>query len=162
MKTLFKWMLRIVLVLAIIAAAFWAWKREELGRLSAVLSLFSEERIVSNFSNMDQIFERRFFPATDAAPSALPQGTSATLPPETATWVTDRSVTSLVVLKDGQIVFDEYYQGTTPADVRINWSISKSYLSALFGILLEEGAVDSIDDPVIKYAPDLALSLIHI
>ena len=158
MKTLFKWMLRIVLILAIIAAAFWAWKREELGRLSAVLSLFSEERIVSNFSNMDQIFERRFFPATDAAPSALPQGTSAALPPKAATWVTDRSVTSLVVLKDGQIVFEEYYQGTTPADVRINWSISKSYLSALFGILLEEGAVDSIDDPVIKYVPDLATS----
>lgn len=158
MKTLFKWVLRLVLVLVVIAAALGAWKREELGRLSSVLSLFSEEKIVSNFSGMDQIFERQFFPATDATASALPQGTPATLPPQVAAWVADRSVTALLVLKDGQIVFEDYYQGTSAADVRINWSISKSYLSALFGVLLDEGAFDSIDDPVVKYAPDLATS----
>jgi CubicO group peptidase (beta-lactamase class C family) len=33
--------------------------------------------------------------------------------------------------------------------------MAKSYLSALIGVLLEEGAVDSIDDPVTKYAPRL-------
>ena len=40
-------------------------------------------------------------------------------------------------------------------DLRISWSIAKSYLSALLGVLLEEGAIASIDDPVTQYAPSL-------
>lgn len=152
MKTLFKFLGLIIVILAVLGL----WKREELTRLSAVLSLFSEEKIVSNFSSMDQVFEHQFFPTNDASPSPLPQGTPATLPPQVAAWVTDRSVTSLVVLKDGEIVFEDYYLGTAPDDLRINWSISKSYISALFGVLLDEGVFDSIDDPVTKYAPELA------
>jgi len=69
--------------------------------------------------------------------------------------VKDRNVTSLVVLKDGNIVFEEYYHDTKPDDVRINWSISKSYLSALFGVVVAEGHIDSINDPASKYAPEL-------
>ena len=74
---------------------------------------------------------------------------------ESAQWITDRTITSLVVLKDGALVHESYYQDTSTDDLRISWSVAKSYLSALFGVLLEEGAITSIDDPVTKYAPSL-------
>ena len=69
----------------------------------------------------------------------LPTGPQATLPETTAAWITERAVTSLVVLKDGQIVHESYHLGTDPQDLRIGWSIAKSYVSALFGVLLAEG-----------------------
>ncbi len=156
MKTLLKWILRIVLILAIAGVGIGIWKREEITRLSAVLSLFSEEKIVGNFSNMNAAFLSRTLPGESDTPSALPPGPSAELPAEVAGWINDRSLTALVVLKNGALVFEDYYRGTTATDLRINWSISKSYLSALFGVLLDEGAIDSIDDPVTKYAPTLA------
>src|SRR5699024_11799117 len=70
-------------------------------------------------------------------------------------WVRERSLTFLVVLKDGKLAFEEYYQGTQAEDRRISWSIAKSYLSALMGLLVEEGAINSIDDPVNTYLPEL-------
>ena len=70
-----------------------------------------------------------------------------------AKWITDRSVTGLVILKDGKLRHESYYLGTAPQDLRISWSVAKSFLSALFGILHSEGMIPSLDDPVEKYAP---------
>ncbi len=156
MKSFLKWVLWIVVILAVVIGGLALWKREEVGRLMAVLSLFSEEKIVDNFSSMDTIFLNRPLPGSGGTPSALPAGAPATLPPEVMGWITERHVTALVILHDGAMVFEEYYKGTDADDLRINWSISKSYLSALFGVLLDEGVFDSIDDPVTKYAPELA------
>jgi CubicO group peptidase (beta-lactamase class C family) len=161
MKTFVKSQLRSVLGAAASTAAMGHRKHAELKRLRGVLSLFSEKNILRNFSNMSAIFLHQNLTRANDTPSPLPQGTPATLPPQAHAWIVDRSVTALVVLKGGEIVFEDYYKGTTADDVRINWSISKSYLSALFGVLLEEGAFESIDDPVIKYAPELAGSAYH-
>ena len=76
--------------------------------------------------------------------------------PELETWIAERDVTSLLVLKDGLVRHEAYYMGTTADDRRISWSIAKSYLSALFGILLHEGAIGSLEDPITQYAPALA------
>jgi CubicO group peptidase (beta-lactamase class C family) len=146
---------RILAVIAVVVVAGGLWKREEIMRLLAVNSLFSAEKIVHNFSNMNAAFLTRPVPRGDGPVSALPKGTEMTLPTETKGWIDARAVTSLLVLKDGQIRHESYYLGTDEDDRRISWSVAKSYLSALFGILLEEGAIASIDDPVTKYAPRL-------
>jgi CubicO group peptidase (beta-lactamase class C family) len=62
--------------------------------------------------------------------------------PETADdWIRERNITALVVLKNGEIVFEEYFKGTSAEDRRIGWSVAKSYLSALVGILIDEGRI---------------------
>ncbi|MEM1302303.1 MAG: serine hydrolase, partial [Pseudomonadota bacterium] len=71
------------------------------------------------------------------------------------TWRTDRSLTAIVVLKDGQIVHEDYFQGTTAESPRISWSVAKSYLATLFGIAVENGDIASLDHPVTDYAPSL-------
>ncbi len=155
MRQVLKWLGRVFLAAALAAIVVGFWKREEITRLLAVQSLFAEETIVRNFSNMDRAFLTREMARGDGPVSPLPQGPAATLPPETAAWIQDRAVTSLLVLRDGKIVHETYNLGTAPEDRRIGWSISKSYLSALFGIVMAEGAITSLDDPVTKYAPTL-------
>lgn len=156
MRTVFKWLFRAILALVLAAVVFGFWKREEIRRLLAVNALFSEESIVENFSNMDRAFLFAPVDRGTGRTSPLPYGAAAEMPTDTAQWAADRSLTSLLVLKDGEIRHEEYFLGTGAEDRRISWSIAKSYLSALFGILLDEGAIESIDDPVTKYAPELS------
>ncbi|MCD9149202.1 serine hydrolase domain-containing protein [Pseudophaeobacter flagellatus] len=153
MKKQLKRLLRMLAVVAILLAGFGLWKREQIQRLWAVNSLFSAEKIVANFSNMDAAFLTTPVSRGTGPVSPLPQGPEMTLPAATSNWIETRAVTSLLVLKDGEIRHESYHLGTRPDDRRISWSVAKSYLSALFGVLLEEGAIDSIDDPVTKYAP---------
>ncbi len=155
MRTLGKWLGRILLTLLLAAVAVGVWKREEITRLLAVNSLFEEEKIVANFSNMNAAFLNRPVSRGEGSVSELPVGAQMTLPEGAEDWIESADVTSLLVLKDGEIRFEDYYQDTSPTDRRISWSIAKSYLSVLFGILLDEGAIASLDDPVTKYAPSL-------
>lgn len=147
---------RILGIVLLLVAALALWKREEIARLMAVNSLFAEDRIVQNFSHMDRLFLTRPLSRGEGPVSPLPMGPEAVLPPEVAEWITARDVTALVVLKNGQVVHESYYLGTGPEDLRISWSVAKSCLSALFGIVLAEGHIDSLDDPVTKYVPELA------
>lgn len=155
MRTFGKWLGRILLMLVLAVVAIGLWKREEITRLLAVNSLFSEKKIVSNFSNMDSAFLHTTVGRGDGPTSALSYGPETTLPATVDPWIETRSVTALVVLKSGKIVYENYFQGTTAEDRRISWSVAKSYLSVLVGILLDEGKIDSIDDPITKYAPSL-------
>ncbi|EEW26838.1 serine hydrolase domain-containing protein [Rhodobacter ferrooxidans] len=148
-------LLRLVLLLAVVTAGVAFWKREEVTRLYAVMTLFEPDRIVQNFSHMDAAFLSVPLYIGTTAPLPLPPGPAATLPAETDAWVADRAITALVVLKGGQLVHESYYLGTGPLDRRISWSVAKSFLSALLGIELAEGKIASLDDPVTKYAPQL-------
>ncbi|UWR13291.1 serine hydrolase domain-containing protein [Sulfitobacter mediterraneus] len=155
MRRFGKWLGRLLLALVLAAVVVGLWKREEITRLLAVNSLFSAEKIVSNFSHMDAAFLTTPVPRGNGPTTALDYGPETTLPSQVNQWITDRAVTALVVLKDGDIVYENYFQGTGPDDLRISWSVAKSYLSALVGILLDEGKIASLDDPVTQYAPQL-------
>ncbi len=151
-----KWLGRIVVALVLATVVMGVWKREEIGRLLVVNSLFDAENIVHNFSNMGDAFLTAPVPRGNGPVSDLRRGATVQLPASVPVWLAQRNVTSLLVMKDGEIVFEEYYLDTAADDRRISWSIAKSYISALFGIVLAEGAIASLDDPVTKYAPALA------
>lgn len=155
MKKLIKWGSLGLLGLTIAMAAVGFWKREELTRLFAVNSLFSEEKIVSNFSNMDAAFLSTQIDRGQGPTSEIGYGADVTLPSEVEKWITDRQVTSLIISRDNAILYENYFAGTNETDLRISWSVAKSFLSALLGILLDEGVIASLDDPVTQYAPAL-------
>lgn len=62
--------------------------------------------------------------------------------------------TGLLIAKDDTILYEDYFQGEQDSDRHSMFSVTKSFVSALFGITLEEGLIDSIDDPVTKYLPE--------
>lgn len=155
MRTFGKWLGRILLALILAAAVVYVWKREEVHRLLNFNSLFAAENIVTNFSHMDAIALTRDVDRGTGPVSPLPKGADAAMPDDMAPWIKDRSVTALVALKEGAIVHESYYLGTSPDDRRISWSVAKSFLSSLLGVVVAEGKITSLDDPVTKYAPIL-------
>lgn len=155
MRTVAKRLSQALAVLILVLAAAALWKREEFTRLMAVNSLFDEGRIVQNFSHIDTLFLTGPLQRGDGPVSPLPHGPAAALSPEAAAWMKTRAVTGLVILKDGQLVHESYYLGTGPDDLRISWSMAKSVLAALFGVVMAEGKIASLDDTVTKYAPSL-------
>lgn len=155
MRKLVRWGLRLTLALLVAAAAVGLWNREEIARLWTVNTLFDEGRIVANFSAMDRAFLHRPVPRGDGPPSPLPQGPQAAMPEGFDTWIEERAVTGIVVLKHGAVAHESYHLGTAPDDRRISWSIAKSFLSALLGTLVAEGRL-ALVDPVTDHAPTLA------
>lgn len=62
---------------------------------------------------------------------------------------------SLVVIRHGELVFEEYFTRTPNPDRSVEiYSITKSYLSALTGIAIDQGLLDSLDHKVFEYFPE--------
>lgn len=59
-----------------------------------------------------------------------------------------------VVLHKGKVVAEWYWQGEGPRSVLEVWSTSKSIVSTAIGILIDEGKIGSIEEPVSKYVPN--------
>ncbi|MGD9293551.1 MAG: serine hydrolase [Roseobacter sp.] len=154
MRVFGKWLGRLLLALLLAGAVTGFYKRDELSRLMAVNTVFEPDKIVWNFSNMDRAFLHVPLAGSDV-PVPLPEGRFRPLPDEMEAWMAARRVTSIVVLKDGALVHESYLLGTAPEDRRIGWSLAKSFISALTGVVYAEGYIASLDDPVTKYAPAL-------
>ncbi|MGV6801195.1 MAG: serine hydrolase domain-containing protein [bacterium] len=77
------------------------------------------------------------------------QGKEKTL----AEFIEEANVTSFLVVKDGKVVFEEYYHGETADSHHTSWSVAKSYVATLIGIAMKEGKISSLDDTVASYAP---------
>ena len=155
MRNVLKWLGRIGIALILALAVVGVWKRADITRLYRVVTLFDAPNIVQNFSHMNDLFFNAPMSRGDGPVSPLPQGAAYDLPPAVQDWIAARQITGLVVLKDGQLRHESYYLGTGPDDLRISWSLSKSFVSSLVGILLADGTIDSIDAPVTQYAPQL-------
>ncbi len=64
--------------------------------------------------------------------------------------------TAFIVIKDDAIVFEEYGHGYDRATPSLSFSMAKSILSLLVGCALDDGYLQSVDQPVTDYAPELA------
>lgn len=155
MKKLFKWAGIGVVILALAAVIIGVWKRENIARLMAVNSLFSEDKIIQNFSNMNAAFLSTVIDRGTYPVSPLETGAPIALPAPVTQWIVDRNVTSLIISKDNKTRYEGYFLNTSDTDLRISWSVAKSFLSALMGIMIKDGVIKSIDEPVTAYAPAL-------
>jgi len=146
---------------ALVFGAIIAFNYEQAERLHATMTLFDEDRIVHNFSHMDEAFlmkpVKRSGPVYQFAhaPADLPRGfTYRGRPVDTDEYLDRRATTALLVLKDDRIAFEKYYLGTGENDLRISWSMAKSFTATLFGIAVHDGLID-IDAPVERYLPEM-------
>ena len=60
-----------------------------------------------------------------------------------------------IFIKNDSIQFENYWREQKEDIQHISWSMAKSYISALFGIAMEEGFIKSIDQTVDEYLPEL-------
>jgi CubicO group peptidase (beta-lactamase class C family) len=63
---------------------------------------------------------------------------------------------SVLIVKDGKLVFEEYLNGWDPLRLHRLQSVTKSFTSTLVGLAIREGYIGSIGDPVYEYLPEYA------
>lgn len=71
-----------------------------------------------------------------------------------AEWTKDFVITGLAVSSNNKLVFEEYYRGNNASSQATAFSVTKSIVSALCGIALKDGLIETIDDSIDKYVPE--------
>ena len=61
---------------------------------------------------------------------------------------------SLLIQHGGELVFEKYYNGARPTQAANMKSASKSVISALVGIAIEEGFIESVDSTLAEFFPE--------
>lgn len=154
--------IKIALGLVVILLVLSALNFDKIQRLKTVNSLFDADKIVHNFSHMDEAFLHHDL---DASPKTQVWPETPTPLPETITIngkpyplksvLEELETTAFIVVQDGKILNENYFLGTDKDDLRISWSMAKSFMSGLYGQALQKGHVKSLDDTVETYAPAL-------
>jgi CubicO group peptidase (beta-lactamase class C family) len=62
---------------------------------------------------------------------------------------------AFIVIKDGAVAYEHYFNGTQRDSLLTSFSMAKSFVTALVGIAVDEGAIGSIEDPITGYLPEL-------
>ena len=76
--------------------------------------------------------------------------------PTTLAGLLDETYTDgFLVLKDGRIAYERYFNGMTERTLHLSQSVAKSVVGTVFGILAGRGVVDP-GRPVTDYLPELA------
>ena len=131
--------------------------------LQEMLHLFDEDRIVENFRSFDQKWPVNTM-TKSPQPYVYKQGVKSDLPTsfnfegkdyDTKQFLTDSRTTGLLVIQNDSIIYEDYYLGNTADTRNISWSMAKSYISALMGIAIEEGHIESVMQDVDHYVPML-------
>ena len=68
------------------------------------------------------------------------------------TMATSGRAASLLVVRDGQLAFERYFNGFGPEDANDVHSLSKSVLSVITGIAIDDGLLD-LDSPISEFLP---------
>jgi CubicO group peptidase (beta-lactamase class C family) len=64
------------------------------------------------------------------------------------------NIGGILVLKDGKIQYENYYNDCTAASTFHVFSVTKSIISVLIGIAIDKGHIKSIDQKVLDFFPD--------
>ncbi len=67
--------------------------------------------------------------------------------------IEEKRTTAYVVIQDGQIKYEKYWDGYNANELSGSFSMAKSIVSLLIGIAIDEGKIDGVDDKVSKYLP---------
>lgn len=159
MKLFLKILLGLLLLLLVLGLFYFP----KLKRVYHAMNLFEESSIVNNMRTVNNWWDSRPITAPDNK-HEFPKKTGYQLPDsfntgraemKTEEFLEQTYTTGLLVLQNDTMLFEEYYRGHLPETEQIVWSVSKSFLSALFGIAIDEGHIKSIEQTVDEYCESL-------
>lgn len=64
------------------------------------------------------------------------------------------NINGIVVVRNGYIAYEQYYNGYGPKDLHHVASVTKSIVSALIGIAIDAGYIKHVDQKVLDFFPD--------
>lgn len=149
--------------LAILIFAF-GQKIKNIYALKMYAKNFEAENISESFRSLQKKYPAIYIPPSKN-PSSLTSSLKENLFPQdflfegykynVAEEIKQRSLTSLLIIKDGNLIHEKYYQGNMASTPVIIFSCTKSVMGLLIGIAYEKGFIQNLSDPVEKYAPEL-------
>ena len=72
-----------------------------------------------------------------------------------AEFLQDPASIGLIVVQDGDVLFERYAPGNDESSRWISFSVTKSVTSMLIGAAIQDGFIGSVDEPVVHYLPRL-------
>jgi len=134
----------------------------QIWRIYKVLTLFDRANIVENFRSMNKIFDTRIvhragaidklkFDLKKLPATYLYKGKIK----KTNEFLEKTWTTGMIIVKGDTVVYEKYFRGNNSQSKVISWSVAKSFLSALFGIAIDEGYITNINQKVTDYVPFL-------
>jgi len=131
----------------------------DLGRLQQVgaeILFWDQPTRERNFRQMEKVFPGYVVKAGSQV-KALPAG--APLPVDGATvdaYMKANNVAGLIVIQDGRVRLERYGLGFGREGRWTSFSVAKSFTSTLVGAAIKDGFIQSVDEPVTRYIPELA------
>jgi len=158
-----KWLLLFIITATALTAYFYQDLRE-LQALNQYSNAFKADSIDQNFRSFHQQYPSISIPRSGPVYTFARSDNRAQLPQKfnydgetrgIQDWLTRSHTTGMAIYKDGKLVYENYHRGNDENSQAIIMSVSKSMTSMLVGVALEEGKINSINDPVVKYVPAL-------
>ncbi len=118
------------------------------------------EQKIAGFRNMVNLTPARLIEASGEA-SDLPRSTrdlnGVTLPNSMTVdeYFEQQKVAGLLVIKDGEIVYERYGLGNDEDSLWVSFSVAKSVVAMLYGAAVKDGYIKDLDAPVTDYLPHL-------
>lgn len=98
-------------------------------------------------------FDQREMPVFNSI--SLPMGTYAlTLDSETRNILEDNDTKGLLVIENDSVVFEEYWDEHDASTISNSFSTAKTVITLLIQIAIQDGYINSWDDPITKYVPE--------
>lgn len=80
-----------------------------------------------------------------------PEIQQMTIPMTQRKYLEELETTSFLVIHNNEIIYEEYWDEHSEKTVSNSFSVAKSYVSVLVGIAIDQGFIESLDDPASKY-----------
>jgi CubicO group peptidase (beta-lactamase class C family) len=129
---------------------FWTPEQQRVGYRN--MELVYSTRAISRIANNPRpVFDLPSAPVNLSNLRYQYQGVSYSL----ADFVANNRVAGLLVLKNGQVAYEQYAYGHTRESKWTSFSVAKSVVSLLVGAAIRDGDIASINDPVTMYLPQL-------
>ncbi len=90
-----------------------------------------------------------------STPQPLPQGEPLTLPLDVDAYMAGQRSAAIVIVQGGKLRLERYGLDFDKDGRWTSFSVAKSFTSTLVGAALKDGAIQSLDDKVSDYIPDM-------
>ncbi|MEM8499203.1 MAG: serine hydrolase [Pseudomonadota bacterium] len=129
---------------------------------NAILFLQGEQQIAA-FRNSSVLAPMRRIEASESPlelPNAERQLSEVSIPIKQKQlsledYLVEHRVAGLIAIKDGQVTFERYRLGNDADSKWISFSVAKSVVSLLIGAAIKDGYIESLDQKVTDYLPQL-------
>ena len=158
-----KWIVSVIVLIALACGAFWATADKDMRRL--VLNMPTDTNVLfwetsqrdAVFRAMDRVplLSKSHVIESGDNPYPLPEGKPIELDADVDAFMESQRTAALLIVQDGKVRLERYGLDFGPEGRWTSFSVAKSFTSTLVGAALKDGYIDSIEDKVSAYIPDL-------